>query len=515
MANKPLPNLLPADLPENWQSNQIVAPTGAEVGLAEQYGYNYLMAQLNAAQQAINNINNAFPGLASLTGGKIPLAQLPVDEALSNTSGNPVQNKVINAALAGKVPTTRKVNGKALSADISLSAADVGAAESQTLYSLNEINNLALKNGIYSFDLRQAGESITTVDGTVITTGAIIHLKHNEMNAYPCQLLIPYAAQLNVGIWKRWASNTTWQPWYRPTDYAPITTQAQLDSQTRTPGIYYCHLAQTFPLPAGTKNYFMLIHGRFENGASGYAQQIAIPFDSGSMTGLYYRIANGSTWGAWRAVGADAPNTVKTVFTDLSFAPGNWYTPEVLTPAQMNDPNFPYTYIGTIGANGSSTLGLPGNWWHILYFRHYDNNGYGAQIALPLNYSNSRARYRTSYETTWSAWNELYDSGHKPTATDVGALPITGGTLAGQLSLPKANFTAMSNNPTPGWIMSGNNGVGLSYYTNIDQLMRLINNRSNKVTESNTDYNIGITRAIVLSTTTPSSITNGVIVGVY
>ena len=52
MANKPLPNLLPADLPENWQTNQIVAPAGADVGLAEQYGYNYLMAQLNEIGRA-------------------------------------------------------------------------------------------------------------------------------------------------------------------------------------------------------------------------------------------------------------------------------------------------------------------------------------------------------------------------------------------------------------------------------------------------------------------------------
>ncbi len=123
MANKPLLNPLPADFPENWQINQIVAPTGAEVGLAEQYGYNYLMAQLNAAQQAINNINEAFPGLAGLVDGKVPLEQLPVvtpDDALSDTSKNPVQNKVITAALNDKVPITRKVNGKALNGDITL-----------------------------------------------------------------------------------------------------------------------------------------------------------------------------------------------------------------------------------------------------------------------------------------------------------------------------------------------------------------------------------------------------------
>lgn len=50
-----------------------------------------------------------------------------VDSALSSSSTNPVQNKVVNSALSGKVPTTRTVNGKALSSNISLTASDVGA----------------------------------------------------------------------------------------------------------------------------------------------------------------------------------------------------------------------------------------------------------------------------------------------------------------------------------------------------------------------------------------------------
>lgn len=47
--------LLPADLPTNWQDGQIVAPDGANVGLPEQYGYNYLMEQVNAVQMAMND----------------------------------------------------------------------------------------------------------------------------------------------------------------------------------------------------------------------------------------------------------------------------------------------------------------------------------------------------------------------------------------------------------------------------------------------------------------------------
>jgi hypothetical protein len=39
MADDILKNIpLPADLPENWTSGQIVAPTGAEAGLDEQHG---------------------------------------------------------------------------------------------------------------------------------------------------------------------------------------------------------------------------------------------------------------------------------------------------------------------------------------------------------------------------------------------------------------------------------------------------------------------------------------------
>lgn len=51
MAERPLPSPLPADLPENWALDQIVAPDGTSVGLTQQHGYNYLMEQVNAAHR--------------------------------------------------------------------------------------------------------------------------------------------------------------------------------------------------------------------------------------------------------------------------------------------------------------------------------------------------------------------------------------------------------------------------------------------------------------------------------
>lgn len=65
MAEKPIKTPLPADLPEDWNVGQTVAPDGTAVGLTEQHGYNYLMAAVNRAQRAANEINNAFETIST------------------------------------------------------------------------------------------------------------------------------------------------------------------------------------------------------------------------------------------------------------------------------------------------------------------------------------------------------------------------------------------------------------------------------------------------------------------
>jgi|AGFT01.1.fsa_nt_gi hypothetical protein len=50
-------------------------------------------------------------------------------------------------------------------------------------------------------------------------------------------------------------------------------------------------------------------------------------------------------------------------------------------------------------------------------------------------YNNSRAYIRTLYSGTWTAWTKQYDAANKPTADDVGALALTGGTLNGNLTV--------------------------------------------------------------------------------
>ncbi|WP_239043365.1 phage tail-collar fiber domain-containing protein [Citrobacter freundii] len=62
--------------------------------------------------------------------------------------------------------------------------------------------------------------------------------------------------------------------------------------------------------------------------------------------------------------------------------------------------------------------------------------GGGYNIQLFANYTTGEIlgfRTRNGDNKTWHKWNFVYHTGNKPTPTDVGALPITGGTLRGTL----------------------------------------------------------------------------------
>lgn len=63
--------------------------------------------------------------------------------------------------------------------------------------------------------------------------------------------------------------------------------------------------------------------------------------------------------------------------------------------------------------------------------------GGGYNIQLFANYTTGEIlgfRTRNGDNKTWHKWNFVYHTGNKPTPSDIGALPITGGDLKGQLS---------------------------------------------------------------------------------
>ena len=97
---------LPADLPENWASNQTVTPNGTEAGLSPQHGYNYLMRQVNATQRAVNGIPPLFvqetdpgggPWLWFQTARVAEQGQVQAELALS------AQERPVTAVVSGEV----------------------------------------------------------------------------------------------------------------------------------------------------------------------------------------------------------------------------------------------------------------------------------------------------------------------------------------------------------------------------------------------------------------------------
>ena len=61
-------------------------------------------------------------------------------------------------------------------------------------------------------------------------------------------------------------------------------------------------------------------------------------------------------------------------------------------------------------------------------------------------YNGSRCYIRTLYGGTWSAWVKQYDAVNKPTADDVGAIPLTGSTSVTGIVRSSAELQSLSAN---------------------------------------------------------------------
>jgi len=76
----------------------------------------------------VTSVNSVSP-----VNGNVTLSIPTITDTYSGTSSDGMSGKAVASALGSYVPTTRKVNNKALSADITLSASDVGALPSSTV----------------------------------------------------------------------------------------------------------------------------------------------------------------------------------------------------------------------------------------------------------------------------------------------------------------------------------------------------------------------------------------------
>lgn len=85
-------------------------------------------------------------------------------------------------------------------------------------------------------------------------------------------------------------------------------------------------------------------------------------------------------------------------------------------------------------SNATNTPGFTGS---VLDYAG-SGGGYRVQLAAQYNGNGNRIAFRTcngDAAGAWNAWGEIYHTQNKPSAGDVGALPITGGTLKGALAV--------------------------------------------------------------------------------
>lgn len=82
----------------------------------------------------------------------------------------------------------------------------------------------------------------------------------------------------------------------------------------------------------------------------------------------------------------------------------------------VSNNNYKTSYECSIPDNIATSLGLPNCWWHLKYFKHEDNNGFGVQMAFPLNNGTIKPMYRLSNGTNgWNGWTYFADGGNADT----------------------------------------------------------------------------------------------------
>lgn len=120
---------------------------------------------------------------------------------------------------------------------------------------------------------------------------------------------------------------------------------------------------------------------------------------------------------------ADVNVTSTDIFDSQSFGIG--------ANQNLNDLKTPGIYYQTANANSSLALNYPEAQAGTLLV--YKNAGITQEYRV---YNSSRIYTRSQYmDGAWTAWSKEYNSLNKPSASDIGALPISGGTLNGNLTV--------------------------------------------------------------------------------
>jgi len=391
-------------------------------------------------------------------------------EALAAT---PKAVKAANDNANTRVPSTRKINGKALSADQTLTAVDVGAMPlSSTNLGNTNINTFGRdKFGIYS---QTSPTQATVANGYPAMLAGILEV---FPGAYTNGVIQRYTEHLSGKCWQRASSNVwngtdgPWSDWVQSSTVGSVAANSALGSTdlntvgfslTAVQAAIYHQSANASA--TADRNYPEAKAGTlFVTGSAYGCQQMFITFDTCNIwvRGLssnwngkdgpwrpwvaLYGTNNKPTAadvGAWTATQSAASekalsDEIATAFkirTNLTAAD----TPNTLRSSSM------FGHYGVPGAAAATTeKGYPINNFVGVIFVTWGPNA-TQQIAFNNNgrqFTRSMTGAWNGVDGPWSAWNEIYCQANKPTPKDVGALPA-GGTAVSASKLATARKIA-------------------------------------------------------------------------
>lgn len=300
-----------------------------------------------------------------------------VDTALSSTSTNPVQNKVINTALANKVD---KVSGKVLSSN------DYTDAEKQQLASLvagtitvdselsdsseNPVQNKVVKAALDNkLDTSMLGGEITPQQASKIPqAGAVIQYVGNQLKALPKEQFLDLTKTTFVQSFA-W-SNTTYPDSTNPNlDGKPVMVLALKNSSDDTVAYSFLNMYELVDTYTGTSP--ITVSGRTVShansgvtaGSYGLASDITPKFGEKFLVPYLTENATGHTTNASNH-SVVIPNNVATVTSDGLMSKDDKNKLGVLYTNRLKE------QTGVIAVGSKSTTLTMSNDWDILISIH-------------------------------------------------------------------------------------------------------------------------------------------------
>lgn len=178
---------------------------------------------------------------------------------------------------------------------------------------------------------------------------------------------------------------------------------------------------------------------RVNKAQNGWAE-IVLGGDNNSSTGtsnntwlIGCRGSNGTNSGNGSSNGANLAGKINDLTIEVNSSSGqgltlpvtqgelpSWQQRPIMAqlPAQnesaeiLNNMNYKSAYLATT-SNGKASMGLAvASWYHVMNFRHLDDNGYNAQFVLPLSHNSQTAWRWANGKTAWNAWNYIFDDHH-------------------------------------------------------------------------------------------------------